>query len=145
MARPLWIPSPERQARARLTAFARTAERRFERKFPDYASLHRFSVERPGEFWSAVWDFCGIRGLKGERDVADPDRMPGARFFPDARLNFAENLLRRRDASTALVFNGEQRVRRSLTFQELYEKTCGAAAALRAAGVRPGDRVAGFL
>ena len=145
MAKPLWSPSPERQARARLTAFARTAERRFEQKFPDYASLHRFSIERPGEFWSAVWDFCGVRGSKGERAVEHLERMPGARFFPDARLNFAENLLRRRDASTALVFNGEERVRRSLTFQELYEKTCGAAAALRAAGVRPGDRVAGFL
>ena len=145
MGKPLWIPSPERQARARLTAFARTAERRFERKFPDYASLHRFSVERPGEFWTAVWDFCGVRGSQGDRAVDHLERMPGARFFPDARLNFAENLLRRRDASTALVFNGEDRVRRSLTFQELFEKTCGAAAALRAAGVRPGDRVAGFL
>ena len=81
----------------------------------------------------------------GERAVEHLERMPGAQFFPDARLNFAENLLRRRDATPAIVFNGEQRVQRSLTFAELHAQVCGAAAALREAGVRPGDRVAGFL
>jgi acetoacetyl-CoA synthetase len=103
------------------------------------------SIEQPGEFWQAVWDFAGIRGSMGERAVEHLNRMPGAQFFPDARLNFAENLLRRRDATTAIVFNGEQRIQRSLTFAELYSLVCGAATALREAGVRPGDRVAGFL
>ena len=142
---PLWTPSPERCAKARLIAFARTAERRFERKFPDYRSLYEFSIGRPADFWQAVWDFTGIRGTQGDRVVDDLDRMPGARFFPAARLNFAENVLRRRDAATAIVFNGENRVQRSLTFSELYAQTCGVAVALRDAGVRPGDRVAGFL
>jgi acetoacetyl-CoA synthetase len=140
-----WVPSPERIARAKLTAFARTAERRFEQKFPDYQSLYRLSIERPADFWRAVWDFCVIRGSMGERLVENLDSMPGAQFFPDARLSFAENLLRRRDTTAAIVFNGEHRVQRSLTFAELYAQTCGAAAALRDAGVRPGDRVAGFL
>jgi acetoacetyl-CoA synthetase len=144
-ARPLWIPSPERVSRARLTSFARTAERRVQRRFPDYASLYSFSIEEPAEFWRTVWDFCGIRGTAGERTVQDLERMPGARFFPDATLNFAENLLRRRDGATAIVFNGEGRVQRSLTFAELYAQVCGTALALREAGVRPGDRVAGFL
>ena len=102
-------------------------------------------MEHPASFWHAMWDFGGIRGSMGERVVDHLDRMPGAQFFPDARLNFTENLLRRRDASVAILFNGEQRVQRSLTFAELYSQTCGAAAALRAAGVRPGDRVAGFI
>ena len=143
--KPLWVPSPERVSRARLTTFARTLERRFERRLPDYASLYRLSIERPGEFWPAVWDFAGVRGAMGERGVEHLERMPGAQFFPDARLNFAENLLRRRDATPAIVFNGEQRVQRSLTFAELHAQVCGAATALRDAGVRPGDRVAGFL
>ena len=145
MDAPLWVPSAERIARARLTAFTRTLERRFERRFPDYASLHRFSVDRPAAFWQALWDFAGIRGTLGERIVENLDSMPDARFFPDATLNFVENLLRRRDAATAILFNGEGQVQRSLTFAELYAQTCGAAAALREAGVRPGDRVAGFL
>ena len=144
-ARPLWQPSAERISRARLTSFARTAERRVQQRFPDYPSLYSFSIEEPAEFWRTVWDFCGIRGAAGERTVEHLDRMPGARFFPDATLNFAENLLRRRDGATAIVFNGEGRVQRSLTFAELYTQVCGAALALRDAGVRPGDRVAGFL
>jgi acetoacetyl-CoA synthetase len=145
LSAPLWSPSPERIARARLTTFARSLERRLEQRFPDYASIYRLSIDRPADFWHAVWDFTGIRGTMGERVVENLDRMPGARFFPDARINFAENLLRRRDASVAIVFNGERRVQRSLTFAELFAQTCGAAAALRSAGVRPGDRVAGFL
>jgi acetoacetyl-CoA synthetase len=132
-------------ARAKLTAFARVAERRFERTFPDYASLHRFSTDRADDFWRAVWDFTRIRGWMGERVLEGPDRMPGARFFPDARINFAENLLRRRDGSTAIVFNGEGRIQSSLTFAELFAQVCGAAMAFKDAGVRPGDRVAAFV
>ena len=125
-------------ARAKVTAFARLAERRFDRKFPDYRSVYRFSIERPGDFWDAVWDFTGIRGDKGERLVEHLDRMPGARFFPDARLNFTENVLRRRDAAPAIVFNGEHRIQRSLTFAELYSQTCGMAAALESSGRQAG-------
>jgi acetoacetyl-CoA synthetase len=142
---PLWEPSPERIARAKLTSFARVAERRFERKFPDYASLYQFSIDRPADFWSAVWDFTKIRGTMGTRVIEHPEAMPGAQFFPDARLNFAENLLRRRDATTAIVFDGEGRVQRSLTFAELFAQACGMAVALKDAGIQPGDRVAAFV
>ena len=145
MQEPLWEPSAERIARAKLTAFARVAERRFEQKFPDYASLYRFSIDRRADFWRAVWDFTHIKGSMGERVIEHPDRMPGARFFPDAQLSFAENLLRRRDGTTAIVFNGEGKVQRSLTFAELFAQVCGVAVALRDAGIRPGDRVAAFV
>ena len=143
--RPLWEPSPERIARAKVTAFARVAERRVERKFPDYATLYQFSIDRPADFWAAVWDFTRIRGTMGERIVDHLEQMPGARFFPDARLNFAENLLRRRDATTAIVFNGEGRIQRSLTFAELFAQACGMAVALKDAGIQPGDRIAAFV
>jgi acetoacetyl-CoA synthetase len=141
----IWEPSPERIARAKVTAFARVAERRFEQKFPDYASLYRFSIVRPQDFWRAVWDFTRVRGSMGDRIIGHPGRMPGAGFFPDARLNFAENLLRRRDGTAAIVFNGEGRVQRSLTFAELFAQACGVAVALKDAGIRPGDRVAAFV
>jgi acetoacetyl-CoA synthetase len=141
----MWTPSQERIARAKLTSFARVAERRFEQRFPDYPSLYHFSIERPAEFWRAVWDFTGVRGSMGDRIIEHPDRMPGAQFFPDARLNFAENLLRRRDGATAILFNGEGRVQRSLTFAELFAQVSGVAAALKEAGIRAGDRVAAFV
>ena len=88
----------------------------------DYAQLHRWSVDHLEDFWTAVWDFGGvIAETRGERVVADRDRMPGARFFPDARLNFAENLLRFRDDRPAIVALSEDGVRRELSYRELPE------------------------
>ncbi|MFO1321820.1 MAG: acetoacetate--CoA ligase [Burkholderiales bacterium] len=146
MTTPLWTPSPERKARANLTAFARLVADRTGQAFDDYDSLYAWSVREPAQFWSALWDFCEVRSeTKGERVLADGDRMPGARWFPDARLNFAENLLRRRDDAPALVFRGENKVKRTLTFAELHDAVSRLAQALQANGVGPGDRVAAIV
>ena len=99
----------------------------------------------PDLFWSLVWDFCGVIGDKGERLVADHGKMPGARFFPDATLNFAENLLRRSDGGEAIVFRGEDKVVTRLTWAELNALVSRLQQALRAAGVGIGDRVAAML
>jgi acetoacetyl-CoA synthetase len=112
---------------------------------PDFPALFDFSVDHPADFWRAVWTFCGIKGHMGERVIVDLDRMPGARFFPDAHLNFAENLLGRRDDGPALIFNGEGRQRRTVTHAGLFAAVCRFATALRAVGVGPGDRVAGYM
>ena len=143
MDQPLWQPSPARIESARLTDFRRQATARFGTVFADYAALHRWSVEHPEQFWWLLWGFAGvIAESRGETLLADPDRMPGARFFPDARLNFAENLLRRRDDATAMVFRGENGTRRALTHSALYDLVSRIARALEAAGIRAGDRVA---
>src|SRR5690606_40410155 len=105
-AAPLWTPSPERVAETALRRFMDFLGERVGRRFADYADIHAFSIAEREAFWSALWDFCGVNGEKGERVLVD-DRMPGARFFPDARLNFAENLLRCNGASEAMVFRGE--------------------------------------
>ena len=145
MTAPLWIPSAERVSRARLTAFMRTLGAAHGVDLSAYDDLYRFSIERPAAFWQSVWHFCGIRGEMGERAVVDLHRMPGARFFPDARLNFAENLLRRHDAEPALIFNGEGRRRETWTHAQLHRAVGQFAAALRRADIRSGDRVAGYM
>lgn len=117
---PLWTPSPEQIAAAPLTAFMDAAARRAGRDFAGFAELHAWSVEDRDGFWDLVWDFCGVVGDKGERVLVDGDRMPGASFFPDARLNFAENLLRKTGSADAIVFRGEDKVSRRLSWNELH-------------------------
>ena len=141
---PLWAPSPERIAQARITSFMRKVSDDTGLPLSTYDDLHRYSIDHVAEFWAHVWTFCGIRGVMGDRVVEDLDKMPGARFFPDARLNFAENVLRRRDSSPAIIFNGEGR-RQTISHAGLYADVGRFAAALRAMHVRPGDRVAAYM
>jgi acetoacetyl-CoA synthetase len=141
---PLWAPSPERIAQARITSFMRKVSTDTGQSLTTYDELYRFSTEHIADFWAHVWRFCGIRGEMGNRVAENLDRMPGARFFADARLNFAENVLRRRDSSPAIIFSGEQR-RGTMSHAELHSDVGRFAAALRAMGVRPGDRVAAYM
>src|SRR3972149_1684987 len=105
---PLWQPSPERIAHANLTECGPRVRSRGGAAFDDCAGLHRWSVTEPARFWESVWSFCGAIGDAGDGPVlANGHRMPGARWVPEARLNYAENLLRRRDRSPALVFWSE--------------------------------------
>ena len=120
--RPLWVPDGDRIAAANMTAFARGAEGRWGRALPDYTALHAWSVEQPQEFWASVWALGEVRGQMGAVVLEDGQRMPGARWFPEARLNFAENLLRSRDDSDALVFWGEDRVKNRLSHGDLYRQ-----------------------
>jgi acetoacetyl-CoA synthetase len=145
MDAPLWTPSPARIARTHMTAFMRAAAARWNVSVPDYATLYRLSIERPENFWRLLWEFGGIVGEIGARTIENPDRMPGARYFPDARINFAENLLRHSDERPAIVFNGEGRVRRTLSHAQLSAEVAAFATALHEAGIAPGDRVAGYV
>lgn len=146
MDKPLWRPSAERIANSNMTAFMEKVEADWGARVPDYVSLHRFSIEEMEKFWVTLWDFCGvIAETRGNVVLENPSAMPGARFFPNAKLNFAENLLRRRDNTDALVFRGEDKVERKLSWAELYGEVSRLAQALQAQGVKPGDRVAGWL
>ncbi len=146
MNQPLWEPSPGAVAAANMTAFMRAAARDTGVRVTDYTALYAWSVREPEKFWRLVWKFCGVTAAaQGSVTLENPHAMPGARWFPGARLNFAENLLRRSDAGTAIVFWGEDRVQSSVTFAELHHEVSRLAQALRACGVGAGDRVAGYM
>jgi acetoacetyl-CoA synthetase len=143
---PIWSPSPERIERSQLTRFMRFVRERHRAPVPDYPALHRWSIEFPENFWSALWDFCEIRAqTRATQILEDGNRMPGARWFIDARFNYAENLLRRDGDATAIIFFNERGQRRELTWAQLRRETARIADGLRAAGVQPGDRVAAYL
>ncbi|MCX7173079.1 MAG: acetoacetate--CoA ligase [Proteobacteria bacterium] len=142
---PLWQPSAERIATANLTAFMQAATRQWGCAFDGYADLHRWSVDQPEQFWVSLWGFAGIQGERGQTVLIDGDRMPGAQWFPEARLNFAQNLLRVTDDSDAVVFRGEDKYQAHYTHAELYRQVAQLAAALRGMGVVQGDRVAAYM
>jgi acetoacetyl-CoA synthetase len=143
---PLWAPSPERIAAAQLTRFMDSvrAAGGFDAQ-GDYFSLHRWSIEHPDEFWRAVWSFTEIEGVAGEVVCDDPARLPGCQWFPQAQLNYAENLLRFDDDVEALVEIDEGAARRSLTYRQLREAVAALAHWMEGRGIQPGDRVAGFM
>jgi len=142
---PLWTPSAERIAASPLTAFRTEAARRAGRDLASYGALHDWSVAEPEAFWSLVWDFCGVAGDKGGTVLADGDRMPGASFFPEARLNYAENLLGRGGKGEAIVFRGEDKVERRLTWAELEALVSRLQQLFAALGVKAGERVAAMM
>jgi acetoacetyl-CoA synthetase len=142
----LWRPSTERVASAIITAFTRRIEAKYKLSIPNYDALWRWSNAERESFWSELWDYAGIVGERGARVLVGGDRMPGAKWFPEASLNFAENLLAPRAADgDALVFSGEDRVKRRFSNAELKSSVARLAAALANAGIAAGDRVAAFI
>jgi acetoacetyl-CoA synthetase len=142
----LWQPSRRRVAQANVTRFIQHVNRRWNAGVRDSPALYEWSIREPEQFWTTLWDFCGvIAETRGERVLVDGDKMPGATWFPDASLSYAENLLRRRDDQTAIVFWGEDKVRWRMSFAALYDAVSRTAQALAAQGVRQGDRVAAFM
>ncbi|MCC5863916.1 MAG: acetoacetate--CoA ligase [Wenzhouxiangella sp.] len=146
MTEPLWQPSPACADGSNMRRFIGQVAHELDPQVRDWDSLYRFSIDQPEAFWKAVWEFGGVvSSARGQRFADGWPAMPGTRFFPDARLNFAENLLKYRDEQTALIFAGEDGSLRHLSYVELYQAVACMAEGLRQAGVEPGDRVAGYL
>jgi len=145
MNQPLWQPSAAAIEQSPLHHFIQQVNRRYKLGLNNYGELYDWSVSNLEGFWDQVWDFSKVIGSKGSnRILENADLMPGARWFPDAKLNFSKNLLRFRDSSLALVSLREDGQRTDLTYAQLYKQVAEVAAALKLAGVLPGDRVAGF-
>jgi acetoacetyl-CoA synthetase len=142
---PLWTPSAEQQAAANLSTFMSVAGERSGKTLSDYDALWQWSVSDIESFWSLIWDYAGVIGDKGDTVLTEGQHMTDAQWFPQARLSYAENLLRRNDDGDALVFWGEDKVKRRISFSELHAAVSQCQQALRNAGVAKGDRVAGYL
>jgi len=146
LSTPLWQPSQAQIDGAEMTRFRKRVETDWGVELPDSRALWKFSVTELEKFWTSVWEDAGIIAeTRGERVLADGDKMPGAKWFPDARLSFAENLLRHRGDGEAMVFNGEVRVSRRLSFDDVYDQVSVMVQILEAFGVGEGDRVCGYL
>ena len=145
MVEPLWSPGPVRRQTANIRRFIDLARNELDPGIFEYRDLHLYSVQNPSEFWRTIWDFCEVVGTPGQTVLENGDQMPGAKWFPEASLNFAENLLRHRDDRPALIFRSETGETSEINFDELYRTVARTAEALRSAGVVTGDRVAAYM
>lgn len=146
MGKLLWTPSEERVKSTNMYRFMTHVNERFGKNFKNCPELYQWSVDNIPDFWATWWDYADIKfSKKYDKVVDDPFKLPGAKWFPGAKLNFAENLLRYRDDKVALIFKGEDHPTTKMTYAELYREVAKVAKALKAAGVKEGDRVAGFM
>jgi len=142
----LWTPSRERIESSFMYDFMQQVNQKFNRNFSTYDELYEWSIGNITAFWGYFREYSGIVFTAGYDEVVDdPKKMPGAKWFSGARLNFAENLLQRRDDHPAIIFRGETGISKEFTFKELYEETHRMAEGLKRLGVRKGDRVAAFM
>ena len=146
MREPLWSPSEDRIKNANMTRFIQTVNQKYGKRIKGYDELYQWSIDDIPEFWATMWEFGEIKASRGyDAVVDDASKMPGARWFVGARLNFAENLLRYRDSHVAFVFRGETQKSATMTYAELYDTVARLAQSLREIGVAPGDRVVAYM
>ena len=146
MAKLLWKPSEDKIKNSNMYRFMGLINEKYNQNFTEYDPLYQWSIENIPDFWAAMWEFADIKASKSyDQVIDDVTKMPGAKWFSGARLNFAENLLRYRDDQVALIFKGEDHDSTTMTYSELYDEVAGVAKSLKEAGVQMGDRVAAFM
>ncbi|MGO7866421.1 acetoacetate--CoA ligase [Rhizobium ruizarguesonis] len=143
--RPLWVPSQDAVAKSPIHAFMERCNTDFGLSLTSFEDLHAWSVAERENFWSTVWDFCGVKGERGAEVLANGDRMLDARFFPDATLNFAENLLSGRGDGDAIIFRGEDKAEDRWSWDRLRALVSKLQQAFSALGIGKGDRIAAMM
>lgn len=147
MRKLLWKPSKEFIKNTNMNFFMNYVNEKFHLKINDYQALYKWSVTFPKDFWGTLWDFLNIKCSETySTPVDDLSKFPGASWFVDAKLNYAENMLRFSTSSAAaIVFRGEDKIRQELSHKELYEQVVRLAEALRKDGIKPGDTIAAYM
>lgn len=142
---PLWTPSEAFQRSTPIYAFMQHCNATFAQNMASYSDLHRWSVDQSADFWTAVWDFCEIKGHRGKRALINGEQMLDAAFFPDATLNFAENLLSTNGSADAIIFRAEDRASDRWSWDNLHEQVSKLQQAFVVLGIAPGDRIAAMM
>lgn len=146
MAKMLWKPSEDTVKGSKMYKFMLFINERYGTEFTEYRPLYQWSIDNISEFWASLWDYADIKYSRPyDRVIDDLNKMPGAKWFEGARLNFAENLLRYRDDHMAFIFRGETQKSATMTYAQLYNSVARLARSFREAGIAPGDRVAAYM
>ncbi len=146
MSEPLWQPDSDSIEQANITQFAKQAGSRYNINLNTYDQLHRWSIDHSEAFWQEVWQFCDVRASKlSGAIVQDKNEMPGSRWFPEAELNYTENLLRKNDETIAIISRGEGKNDRTISYSELHSQVNRLARAYRELGIEPGDRIVAYM
>jgi acetoacetyl-CoA synthetase len=142
----LWNPNPKKVAASQMQEFMDRVYQKYNLNQNNYTALHQWSVDFPELFWAEFWEYSQVKYSKNYTSVIDDaNKMPGAKWFEGAQLNYAEILLQRKDDKAAIIFWGESEVRKEISYAELYELVRKTAIGLRKLGVKKGDRIAGFM
>ncbi len=141
----LWEPSEQRKTQANITRYLHWLKEKKGLDFGSYDPLWHWSVTHLEDFWGSIWDYFQVRAHQPYQKVLGERRMPGAKWFVGAQLNYAEHALQRRDQQPAVLWGGENQQLRTMTYAELYRQTASVAASFRELGVQKGDRVAALL
>ncbi len=142
----IWSPSDERVNSSNMYKFMKNINEKYNKNLDSFGSLHSWSIENNSEFWSSIWDFFNIKGSKGIEPYIDPiNQMPGSKFFPNGKVNYAENMLLGDISGAAIVFKSENKIRKEVSWKELKSQVAALANFMRKQGVAKGDRVAAYM
>ena len=142
----LWSPSDERVKSSQMYKFIKIINEKNNINIQNFTDLHTWSIENKADFWSAIWDFFDVIGSKGMEPYIDPiNQMPGSKFFPNGKVNYAENMLSGDVSGPAIVFKSEDKIRKEVSWKELKVQVAALANFLKKQGVTKGDRVAAYM
>ena len=142
----IWSPSEERITSSQMYKFMKTINKRYKLNLKTYDELHHWSIKSKSQFWEAIWDFFKVIGFKGEEPYIEPlNKMPESKFFPNGKVNYAENMLSGNNTGLAIVFKSEDKIRKEISWDELRTQVATTANFLKKQGVIKGDRVAAYM
>ena len=142
----LWRPDLDKKKNTSLYEFIEHINSRYEMEIDNFETLHKWSVDYRGYFWEEVWNFFNIIGQKGDCPYLEPENsLPGTKFFPNGKLNYAQNMLKKSDDDVAITFWSEDKIKKKLSWYDLKNQVAAVANYFKSKGIKKGDRIAAYL